>query len=164
MKRLLLAAVLLFSTPPTLAQAGDVKAHPLGTLLSAVALNGAAATRTFTVGPALTNGTRLYNYSILTLRVAYTWANNGTLTVTCTEGDTVATATATPTTCTVASGTCTLNYAGVFVTPSLTASKTFKIDMGLTGSQALSCVVAHGGVPNANDKVTVSGVLLGEGA
>ena len=163
-KLLITALVLGVLTSP--AYAGEVEPvvryHNLGTLLSGAALNGSASSLTFTVGPAVGSST-LLAYSTLVLRVAYTHATNGTLTLTCTEGATAATATASLTTGTVSSGTYTLAWGGVIVTPTLAASKTFKAELGVYGSQALSCVVAHSGAATANDTVTITGFLLGSG-
>lgn len=166
MKRLLLILGIVAATArPALAIDASpvVRAYDLGTLLNAVALNGAPATRTFTVGPTL-GADKLWSYSTLVLRLDYTWANNGTISVTCTEGATGATATSSLTVCSsVISGECFLDYAGKETTPTLTASKKVTLKLGIAGSQALSCVVTHNGTPNGSDVATVTGVLLGSG-
>jgi len=140
--------------------------YHLGTLLDNVALNGAASTRTFTVGPDLgdsSTGLRkgeVARYAQLVLDVSYTHANNGALSFTFLCGDTVASATRKPTTATVASGNATLNIGGVVSTPSLSANSLFTFPFGKTGLPALSVVVAHGGAPSASDKITVKGWLV----
>lgn len=127
-------------------------------LLNAVALNGGAGARTFTVAG-------LDGFRTLSLDPQYTWANNGTLTFTCT-GKSAASATSTPTptpvdttltTCSTAAGTCTLNFGGVVVTPSLTANKNFTFQLGIAGQSSITCVVVHGGTPGAGDILTVTG-------
>jgi hypothetical protein len=162
----IVAAVTLMATA---AIAGDEAKHmawPLGTLLDDVALNAAAASRTFTVGPTIgpNNNQRLFGFSTVVLDVAYTYANTGTLTFTCTgTGLDSSTADKTLTTCTTASGTCTLNWAGSVVTPSLSASKKFVFPLGVGALQAITCVVAHSGTPSASDKITVVGTAIADG-
>jgi hypothetical protein len=144
-------------------QPGELcRSYPLGSLLTAVALNGAASTRTFVVGPTL-GADSLRAFQKVVFDVEFTHANNGTITFTClgTATDTTANATRSISTCTLASGVCTLNWAGVIVTPSLTASKAWMHEQGTGGAGVLSCTVAHGGAPNGSDKVTVRGVAVG---
>jgi len=157
MKKLLSIIVLsLALAAPAHAQkeAGLHSTYQLGTLLNAVSLNAVAGSRTFTVSSNLLKG---YNKAFF--HVAFTHANNGTLTLTCTGGPTAADNAYAPTTCTVSTGTCTLNFAGVFVTPSLTTDKSYTIEMGVGGVKNLSCVMAHGGSPAAGDVVTIKGEL-----
>lgn len=123
-------------------------------LLNDIALNGSATVRTFTVED-------LEGYAELGLDVKFTHANNGTITFTCTGksahplvADQLDT---TLTTCTTASGTCTLNFGGVVVTPSLSASKTYTFPLKILNQKRVKCVVAHGGSPSASDKLTVVG-------
>lgn len=132
--------------------------YPLGTLLNNVALNAGAPALTFTVGPDLGND-ELLDYEKLALTYTYTHNNNGTMTTTCTTGATGATATATMTTCdtTTTPGTCIIKWAGIGVTPSLTTDKEWFWRLGMGGARALSCVVAHGGSPDSNDRISVTG-------
>jgi len=147
--------------------------YPLGTVLSGVALNGAAATRTFYIGPNArasdytdstdaTSGPQLRGFSKLLLELKYTHNNNGAITTTCTGGGTRATATSTLTTCTVAAGTCTVNFGGVFVTSSLSADKDWTQVMGLNSEPAIKCVISHGGTPDADDTITVNAWLMAD--
>lgn len=149
---------------PSLALGADPgKRHvlDLGTKLDAIALNGAAGTRTFTIGPRLENQD-LLGFDELVLEHYFDFgAVAGTITTTCLVGRTVATATFSPTTCTTAAGTCTVNMGGVFVTASLSADTKWVVRMRIEGYPALSCVVAHGGAAGATDKITVTGYLLG---
>jgi hypothetical protein len=159
-----LIATLAFLLPHLALAAGEPGKRyvmDLGTLLDAKALNGAAATRTFTVGPRENNIDILgYDEIVLEHYFDYT-ATAGTITTTCKVGRTVATAAFSPTTCTTATGTCTVNMGGVFVTASLSADTKWVVRMRIEGYAALSCVVAHGGSPGATDKITVTGYLLG---
>lgn len=115
--------------------------------LDGVALNAAAASRTWTVDAE--------GWSLITFWVDFTHNNNGTLTITCTGGPTSSDRDYDLTTCTVASGTCTLNDAGVLVTGSLSADKKYGARMDISAFRDLSCVIAHGGTPDASDLVTL---------
>lgn len=123
------------------------------TYLSAVALNGAAATRTWQINDAL-------GWATAVLFVEYTHANNGALTVTCTASDDANTTDFTLQTCTISGGACTLNDAGTYATGSLTGDKDYTFRVGLLGYDDVECVIAHGGAPDANDLVTVTGYLV----
>lgn len=124
-------------------------------LLNGVALNASEATRTFTIGG-------VAGYDILVISTQYTHANDGALTFTCTgksAGATDASVTkvdTTMTTCSTSSGTCTLNWSGVVVTPSLTADKDFNFVLGILGEQSIKCIISHGGSPGSGDLVTVT--------
>jgi hypothetical protein len=123
--------------------------------LSAVALNAAAASRTFDL---VTEG-----WDIASIWIDYTHANNGALTLSCLGGHTASSTPAyTLTTCTMASGACTLNDGGTFATASLSAAKHYEVRFGVRGYAEIRCVIAHGGSPNASDLVTVTAVTVAE--
>ncbi len=162
MRRLLALVVILFVGTPAWAIPGACSlAHNAVTptttshlLLNDVALNdGTAANRTFTVYNLDGNDT-------LAIDFKYTHANNGTLTFTCTgkratkagetEDNTVLT------TGTLSSGTFTLIASGIVVTPSLSANTVMDFVLGVKGQSKMSCLVEHGGTPNASDKITVT--------
>lgn len=101
--------------------------------------------------------------SLLAVDLQYTHANNGALTLTCTgksspdsSGTVVDT---TLTTCSVLSGTCTLNDGGVFVNPSLSADKDYSVLVGVAGQYQAKCTVSHGGSATASDKIKATGRL-----
>lgn len=131
------------------------------TLLDAVALNGAAGTRTFTwTGLKGTADVRLF------LFFDYA-ANAGNITTTCTLSQADNTLDFMPTTCsdTIAAGvnTCTLSYAGIWKTPAaLSADKYFSFLVPLRGAAAMECIVAHDNTPGATDKITVYGIATTE--
>jgi hypothetical protein len=137
------------------------RSYPLGTLLDAVALNAAAASRTFTVGPTIGRDD-LLDYSKLIVELYYDYsAVAGTINLTCLTGQTVATATYQMTTCSVGAAACTVNIgSGNFTTASLSADTYFSLRLGISGYKALSCTVTHGGGGGANDKITVTGYLV----
>jgi hypothetical protein len=165
MKNIVLVVMLSLSAAACASSETSVSTYNLGTLLNAVALNGAAATRTFTIAPQLSNYHSLLEYSTLVTRMTYDYDSNaGALSMTCTEGDTTTTATGSLTVCsTISSGTCTVDFSGVMTTASLSADKKWTWSLGIAGSQALSCVVAQSGSPGASEKITVTGFLLGSG-
>jgi len=133
---------------------------PLGTLLSDVALNAVAATRTFTIGPALANGKKLEQYDRLALHFVFTHANNGTISAVVTEGAAADSATGSLTRKSWSGSTATLSFNETYITESLSADKSFSVLIETGGARALQVVVAHGGAPNASDKITVTGELL----
>lgn len=140
---------------PTIATAGAGDKHLVGpdrsavtSGLSAVALDGAAGTRTFTFNPV--------GYARVIFYVDYTHSNDGTLTLTCTASDDGNTTDFALTTCTEASGTCTLNFAGVIVTPSLTTDKDFVAVLGVHSYRSVECVLEHGGTPDSADVATIT--------
>jgi hypothetical protein len=164
---------------PALGLAQDAhKTARLGTLLNAAALNGSSLT--FYVGlradcgassvnscdPTSTTdnstGDYVQAYSKLRLRMDYSHANNGAITLTCTEGMTRAGADGTPSTATLASGTYTLAWSGVVTTPSLTGNTVWPIVLNTNGAPVIKCVVSHGGTPNASDTITVTGWLIAD--
>jgi len=140
--------------------------YDLGTLLDAVALNGAAATRTFTVGPTLSNRINLVGFSTIGFDVNYTYSAGGVLTFTCTgtsgSGAAATYAVNTLTTCTTSAGTCTLNWAGVVNTPTLAADKKFNFPLGVSSLQSVKCAVSLSGSPAAGDIVTVKGTAIAD--
>lgn len=143
-------------------QQGKANVKDIGTQLNAVALNAAAGSRTFTIGPRVENEDVLgYTELVLEHYFDYT-ANAGTITTACLVGRSTTTATFSPTTCTVSSGTCTVNLAGNFVTASLGADTRYVVRMRVEGYPVIKCTVTHGGTPGATDKITVTGYLLKE--
>jgi hypothetical protein len=161
MKRLFQLSVILalLAVPSLVTGQNKHRVYPLGTKLSAVSLNAAPASRTFTVGPTIGND-RLLDYGTLVMEIAFTHTNNGAITTTCTTGLTAATATKTMTTCTVSAGDCNLQWGGVMVTPTLTTDTSWSQRLNIRGHPALSCVVSHGGTPAAGDVVTLTAYLV----
>lgn len=146
----------LVFVPSALARTGARHiCKPTPILLNAVAMNGAAGTRTAVV-------TDLDGYDVLLITSQFTHVNNGTLTYTITGKSALAAdvipgqVDTTLTTCTVVAGTCTLNYAGVVVTPTMTGNKNFSFPIGISGETSVTVVVAHGGAPAAGDILTVT--------
>lgn len=117
------------------------------TELSAVAMNGAAGTRTFTFSAV--------GYARTVFYVSFTHANSGTLTLTCTASPDGNTTDHTLTVCNTSAGTCTLVDAGIWVSPSLTGDKDYVIDAGVLGYRDVECVLVHGGSVAAADVVTL---------
>jgi len=148
-----LVAVSLF--PLTVQAEKGFRLCKLGTKLSAVSLNAAAASRTFTAGPTSCND-NMASYTYLVIEAAYTHSNSDDLVITCTVGGTVATATKTPQLCTGA-GTCTANDAGIF-SKAVTGDKNFAVRMGIRGFPAVSCVASHA-TAGAGDILTVIAYL-----
>lgn len=133
----------------------------LGTLLNDIALNAAAATRTFTIGPTLSTPDNLYliNFNRLRLDFSYTYVTAGTIAAQVLSGRTVAAATFYPTTTTVSSGAAVLNWAGLWTSPTFGASKDWYIVTEIRDF-ALTFTVTHSsGSVTANDKLTVTGLL-----
>ena len=131
------------------------------TALDSVALNAASTSLTFTShddgGVGDTNG-----YLEVMFWVDYTHANNGALTLTCTAGPSSSDKDYEPTTCQVASGTCTLAFGGLLVTPSLSGDKKYAAGpLRIANHRAFSCIISHGGTPDAGDIVTVKYQLIG---
>jgi len=123
--------------------------------LSAVALNGAAGTRTFTAD------VEGWDMAVFYLFFDYT-ATAGTITLTCTVGPDTTTYTYTPQVCTLSGGTCTGADSGIFTHASMSADTRWSWRMGVRGYRYMSCVAAHGGTPAATDKITVDLVLVAE--
>jgi hypothetical protein len=171
---LLLAPALVFAE-------GKRVVTPLGTLLSDVAMNGAAATMTFYIGrradcgysganscsPTSTNdnstGAEVSSYTAVGLEIDFDYtAQAGAITLTCTEGQTRATATGRIPTATLASGTYTLAWSGVVTSPSLSADTIWYVEFNLGGAPVTKCVMSHGGTPGATDTITVTGWLIAD--
>jgi hypothetical protein len=151
----LLLPSLSFAAPEIRARKPSTAASTV--FLDDVSLNGAAGTRTFQVNMVL-------GFDLLVLYLKYDHDSNaGTITTACTVSDDGNTDDYQPTTCDVASGTCTLSMAGTFVTASLSADTNFQIVLGITGSRDVECVVTHGGTPGADEKITVSGYATTSG-
>lgn len=139
------------------------RTYPIGAVLTAVPLNGAASTRTFTVGPVV-GGDTLLQYKSISFDVDYIEANAGAITITCKQGQTVLTATHSMGVCKIqTNGSCLLSMGGVVYTDSLSASTYYSFVLGTNGAAAISCVVSHGGAPNASDLITIKGNLIGSG-
>jgi hypothetical protein len=171
--RLLLTIAVLL-TP---CMAGASETVPLGTLLSAVPLNGAASTLTFYVGQNVdcgrnnscaptsatdtSTGASIRDYDKLRLELSFDYtAQAGAITLTCTEGQTRATATGRMSTATLASGAYTLAWSGVVTTPSMSEDTIWPVVLNLRSTPVVKCVVSHGGTPGATDKITVTGWLV----
>lgn len=132
-----------------------------GTVLQEVALNGAAATRTITIGPTVC-GRSLASYQTMTIETDFTYAHTGTITWTCTQGPDASRAVFKPTTCTTTAGTCTLSDAGVAVSPSRTASSQWGVRFGVAGYPVMRCTASHSsGSVSASDKLTAFVILSG---
>lgn len=174
MRRFALSTLVLLALAAPLPAAAQQqhKATSVGTLLSAASL---ASSKTFYVGrnrdcginnscsPTSTTDTStgdpLLGFSSLRLELNYTHSSNGTVTLTCTEGSTRATATGTPSTATLASGTYTLAWSGVVVTPTLTASRIWPVVINLNLAPVLKCVVSHSATAGS---ITVKGWLIAD--
>jgi hypothetical protein len=144
----------------------------IGVKLSDVAMNGSASTRTFTVADSDLNpnaaGASSYTdhlawYRNMSIQSQWTRTSTGTITYTCTG--TIAPEfsgpTATLTTQTVSSGTATLNWSGVIVTPSMSASKDWITRLGIGGVQKIRCVAEQSGTPASGDILTAIVSLWG---
>jgi hypothetical protein len=134
-----LFSVVAFASPVDLGQS------PVAKKLSAVVMNGAAGTRTFTITPG-------EGFGQVTFWMNYTFASVGNITLTCLGGPFSDEATYTPTVCTGA-GTCTTADAGIFVT-AVTASKKYSLLMTTTGQRTISCIVEHSAAA-AGDIITI---------
>lgn len=157
MKRLALILSLLCSAN---ALANDVegkaRVYPIGTVLSAVALNAAEATRTASVE--LKTKGRL-GYDIAIFDVAHTNDSGAlTITMTCYRDRTGGTAlTSILQDCSVSSGTCTSSDA--VWSKAVTASKTWPWRVDITAiTGAVNCVFAAAGA-GASDTITVTADL-----
>jgi len=159
MRRFLLILALVL-VPDVVFGQSDTRWCPLGvngTTLSNVALNGAAASRTFKFGPVACRNEKVASFRWLVLEMEFTHTTSGNVLVTCTTGQTLATADKTPQTCS-GSGTCTANDAGI-VSKAVTGSKKWAARLGIRGYRAWSCVASHDSTPVAGDKLTVGAYL-----
>jgi len=169
MKKLLIILLVLGFSSTAFAQGVKQKnrVYKLGTLIDNIASNAAASARTFTIGSGGTvdlsyGRTELLDFDKLILRIFYDYtAAAGTITVTCLEGETIATAVYEITVCKpLATGVCSVVIgAGVFTTASLSADTWYRVVLGLQSSQELTCTYAHS-APAAGEKVTIVGFLL----
>ena len=121
-------------------------------------LNGAAATRTLTIGPTAC-GRDLTSYKTMVIETSYSYAAAGAITWTCTQGPSASQAVYAMSTCTTSGGTCTLNWSGVATTPSLSADKQYGVRIDIKGYPVVKCVVSHGGTPGATDFISAFVVL-----
>jgi len=178
MRNLIIALCLLAPTTG-MAQAKHRQVRKLATLLDAVALNAAAASRTFYIGARddcgrnnscdptsatdTSKGDAVTAFDAVGLELSFDYtANAGAITLTCTEGQTRATATGRIPTATLASGTYTLAWSGVVTSPSLSADTIWRVEFNLGAAPVTKCVVSHGGTPGATDKITVTGWLIAD--
>jgi hypothetical protein len=125
--------------------------------LSAVAMNGAAATRTFTVD--LSDSQGMGTFATVVFFFNFVHANNGVISLTCTGGPTDTDKDYILTTCDAASveGECAGHNAGILRsgTANLTGDKKWEQRLTVRGVKYLSCVAAHGGAPAAGDLLTI---------
>ena len=155
MRTLILAALLAII--PATAHAQYQCRHAKNTSGAATWIDDLALTtpRSFTLD--------IQGASLLSVDLQFTHAANGALTVTCTgksaPGDGKAVVDTTLTVCSVASGVCTLDDAGVFTTASLSADKDFNVLVGVAGQERVTCTVTHGGTPTAGDTIIATGRL-----
>ncbi len=131
---------------------------PTGRLINEVAMN--------VINPAFTLRKNLSaGYAKLMLHVFFEHANNGTLTMTCRSlENSSGQRQFVPTTCKVSDGVCT--FQGATTGGSWVSANTFSADapfvlgpINLLGYHDLRCFFAHGGAPDAGDKLTVDGFL-----
>jgi len=183
MKKLILFLLLaLVVAIPASASNDQHKVYVIGAVLTDVDLSGAAATRTFYVGPRVTatdytdnteatTGEQLRGFAKMAIEVQYSHNNNGVITTTCTASLTRAGTYSTPQTCKVSGGTCTLKDGWIMqsdATPSTDAADAFSGDanyvqyIGLNGEPAIKCVLSHGGTPDSSDTVTVNVWLIAD--
>jgi len=141
----------------------------LGTLLDDVALNSSASSLTFYIGRRVndsnptsstdsSSGDAVKEFDKVRLEVSFDYgATSVALTLTCTEGQTRATATGRIPTATYDSGTYTLEWAGVVTSPSMSADTIYPIEFRTRQAEVIKCVISSSGSPGASDKVSVSG-------
>jgi len=140
------------------AKAAGNRVYPLGTLIDNKALNGTAATLTFTIGPKIGNEW-LHSYSYLGLLTFYDYGTGGTLVITCKVGTSTSDVNYPPDTCIVSAGTCLMNTAGIFQSSAaLAADAYFSPRLGIRSYPVISCVASMSGA-GANDKITITGYL-----
>jgi hypothetical protein len=138
----------------------------LATLIDAKPLNGAASTRTATIGPTepcpdplSSKSTTVGSFEWLVIDIDYTRATGGTLTLTITTGITAATATAAIGFCsTVVDGNCASAGGGV-ITITIGASDIHRDHkINIRGRRVLKIVAEHS-APAAGDILTLNGFL-----
>jgi hypothetical protein len=152
----ILMAILLTASAASAQNLWCAVGRDRGRVLKAVALNGSAASRTFSFGPKIC-GKSAAVYRYLILDVEYTHTTSGNVLFTCTTGYNLSTANRTPQTC-VGAGTCTALDGGI-VSKAVTGSKNYVARLGLRGMRAWSCVASHDNTPAAGDIVTVHAYL-----
>lgn len=122
------------------------------TALNAVALNAAAASRTFTIGPVDGFATIQFWFDFDYTAVA------GVISLTCTGGPTSADKDYTLTVCDSASteGECSAKTSGILKSEGqLSADTKWDARLGMRGARYLSCLAAHDNTPGATDLLTV---------
>lgn len=120
--------------------------------LNAVALNAAAGSRTFTIGPVDGFATIQFWFFF-----DYT-AKAGVISLTCTGGPTSADKDYILTTCdsTSTEGECSAKTSGILKSEGqLSADTKWDGRLGMRGARYLSCVAAHDNTPGATDELTV---------
>jgi hypothetical protein len=134
--------------------------HKKSNALNAVALNAAAASRTFTVD------TSRYAYGSITFWMYFDYgATAGQISLTCTGGPSASDNGYTLTVCAAASteGECTAVNSGIMKSVAgLSADTKWDHRMELHGAMSLECVAAHGGAAGATDKITVHYMVMEE--
>lgn len=146
---LLLPILVLVSPTPASAQA-ETRYCPITTGGVVVPLTALTSTVNFKFGPTVCSTQEVASYKYLVIEVDYTWATNGTITLTCLTGQSTPTANKVPQMCTGV-GTCAMEDAGVY-TKAVTASKKLAFRVGIRGYRAWSCSTTHS-APAAGDKV-----------
>jgi len=158
MKKLLLAAttaLALFVAPVTAGASETRKTHKftdLGTLLSAVALNATAATRTLTVTQA-----DLLGHGLLVVYIDYTNSSATTVTMVCSASDDSGTKEFTIQSCDVAAGNCTSS--DNLFTNAVSGDEDFTWRVDVLGFIHVTCILG-GASADGSDLVTVTGYTL----
>jgi len=158
MKRLFLVGLLLVATSSSVSARGvedRAARYPLGTLVNAVALNAAAASRTATFS---VDGDRS-GYDLAALYIEHS-NSSGALTVTmsCTNLPSATDSDATLQDCTIASGVCTSDDASWEKSVTTDTVWPWRVDIsGFPGQ--IDCVFAASGA-GASDTITVKGWLV----
>lgn len=131
---------------------GITDSTPTGTKLDAVALNAAEASRQFVVN--------VGGWSNLTLLLAYTHNNDGTITVLIEGADDIdGTNVYSMTTGQTTSGATTLSFVTGATTGTLTADKKYTVRMDVKGHAFARVTVTHNGSADASDIITCTGYL-----
>ena len=163
MQRILLAIVLLAPSVALAQVTPKTRSLELGTVLNNIDLDGAAAVRTFTIGPSIggtsliTGDERLEGYTWLDLRFAFTYGASTDVGLTCTTSENGGTDEDTLQDCTLASGVCTSNDASW--TKAVTASKKWRWRIGIKNGKRVKCVVTSTGA-GASDQLTVKAKVV----
>lgn len=140
------------------------RTYPVGELLSAVDLSGAAATRTFTLGPTVGNDA-LRDYEFLIMYCSYTYAAAGQIRLLLTMGLTSGSYIYYPTVDTVVAGTANSDIGSITMAipngSTFSASAAWKWKIAIDGSDYVNGVFTHSGTPTSGDLLTVTGRLIG---